>query len=132
LVDDAETPFRVAVEIGWDVDGRPGFVSTDGRDQPVVRSRMHWVHAEAVGAAGALAARTGSTTYAAWETVWWRFIDRYFCHGSPVRQRNWQHELDADNLPASQIGTGRPDVHCRRRSKTGRFRRLKSERLSGV
>jgi mannose/cellobiose epimerase-like protein (N-acyl-D-glucosamine 2-epimerase family) len=112
LAEDAETLFHKAVGLGWDVDGRPGFVyTTDWRDRPVVRSRLHWVHAEAVAAAAALAARTGSATYAAWEHEWWRFIETCFCDGSPGLRRNWRHELDADNLPAAQIWAGRPDVY---------------------
>ena len=70
LLADAQLLFRVAVDIGWSMDGRPGVVyTTDWEDRPVVRSRMHWVHAEAVAAAAALAARTGDDQYVAWEVA---------------------------------------------------------------
>ena len=49
---------------GWDVDGAPGFVYTvDWSGKPVVRERMHWVAAEAVGAAAALHAATGEERF---------------------------------------------------------------------
>ena len=68
LLADAQLLFRVATDIGWSVDGRPGIVyTTDWQDRPVVRRRMHWAHAEAVAAAAALAARTGEAGYAARE-----------------------------------------------------------------
>jgi len=58
LVDDARALFAAAVERGWAVDGADGFVYTlDWTDRPVVRSRMHWVLAEAIAAAAALAGR---------------------------------------------------------------------------
>ncbi len=112
LLEDAETLFRVAAEIGWQVDGEPGFVyTTDWQDRPVVRSRLHWVHAEAVAAAAALGARTGRTEYVEWAGQWWPFIDRFFRAPAGGPGRNWRHEVGADNLPASRIWTGRPDVY---------------------
>ena len=47
---------------------RRGFVYTvDWTGTPVVRQRMHWVLAEAIAAAAALARRTGDPAYARWE-----------------------------------------------------------------
>ena len=46
-----------AVRDGWAVDGAPGFAyTTDWAGAPVVRTRMHWVAAEAIGAAAGSAA----------------------------------------------------------------------------
>lgn len=112
LLTDAQTLFRVAVDIGWSVDGRPGFVyTTDWRDRPVVRRRMHWVHAEAVAAAAALAARTGDSEYAAREGEWWEFIEENFVDGRDQPEENWHHELDADNRPVSLTWPGKPDIY---------------------
>jgi mannose/cellobiose epimerase-like protein (N-acyl-D-glucosamine 2-epimerase family) len=112
LLTDAQLLFRVATEIGWSVDGHPGVVyTTDWDDRPVVRSRMHWAHAEAVAAAAALAARTGGDDYAAWETLWWRFIADHFVDEPEASAANWHHELDADNRPVSRTWSGRPDVY---------------------
>ena len=52
----AEGLFDRAVADGWDADGAEGFVyTTDWDGSPVVRDRMHWVVAEAICAAAALA-----------------------------------------------------------------------------
>ncbi|WP_121254739.1 AGE family epimerase/isomerase [Nocardioides ferulae] len=120
LLADARALFARAVEIGWAADGEPGFVyTTDWRDRPVVRSRMHWVHAEAVATAAALGRRTGEQGYAAWETVWWQFLLTHFIEeddpeatataGEPAA--NWRHELDEHNRPSGRVWSGRPDVY---------------------
>ena len=112
LLDDARLLFEVAVGIGWSVDGRPGVVyTTDWEDRPVVRRRMHWVHAEAVAAGSALAARTGDAAYGAWEKLWWGFIEESFIDAGSEPEGNWRHELDTDNQPVSHTWSGRPDVY---------------------
>jgi mannose/cellobiose epimerase-like protein (N-acyl-D-glucosamine 2-epimerase family) len=112
LLEDAELLFRVAVDVGWSVDGRPGFVyTTDWEDRPVVRRRMHWVHAEAVAAAAALAARTGEAGYSTLETTWWEFIEDTLIDEPDRPEANWRHELDEHNRPVAHTWTGRPDVY---------------------
>lgn len=55
LITGAANLIMQAATDAWDVDGQPGFVyTTDYDGQPVVRSRMHWVAAEAIGAATVL------------------------------------------------------------------------------
>ncbi|KQW47441.1 N-acyl-D-glucosamine 2-epimerase [Nocardioides sp. Root1257] len=111
LASDAIRLFDVAVRIGWAVDGRPGFVyTTDLQDAPVVRHRMHWVHAEAIGAAAALGARTGAAPYAVWQSTWWEFVERHL-RDPRTGTANWHHELDAENRPVAQVWSGRPDVY---------------------
>jgi mannose/cellobiose epimerase-like protein (N-acyl-D-glucosamine 2-epimerase family) len=59
LVPDSRALMQTALEIGWRPDGQPGLVYTvDWSDAPVVAQRMHWVAAEGVLAAEALARRT--------------------------------------------------------------------------
>jgi mannose/cellobiose epimerase-like protein (N-acyl-D-glucosamine 2-epimerase family) len=112
LFSKAQRLFAVAVEIGWSVDGRPGFVyTTDWEDHPVVRNRMHWVHAEAVAAAAALAARTDAAEYSTWVSAWWYFIGEHFMVAHPGSGENWYHELDGENHPTSQVWSGKPDVY---------------------
>ncbi|MDR1807258.1 MAG: AGE family epimerase/isomerase [Propionibacteriaceae bacterium] len=105
----AEALFNQAVEDGWDVDGAPGFVyTTDWAGQPVVRQRMHWVAAEAVGAAATLAQVTGDPVAMARYVEWWNYIDRWLIdreHGS------WRHELDPANRPAATVWRGKPDIY---------------------
>lgn len=111
LLEDARALFDRAVQIGWDVDGAPGFVyTTDWADRPVVRDRMHWVQAEAIGAAAALARRTGERRFADLERDWWAFADRHFLDHVPGAG-SWFHELDPDNRPVAGVWSGKPDVY---------------------
>ena len=109
LVDDARALFAAAVERGWAVDGADGFVYTlDWTDRPVVRSRMHWVLAEAIAAAAALYRQTGEPGYRRWYDRFWAYARRYLIDPA---DGSWQHELDAANRPASTVWHGRPDVY---------------------
>lgn len=111
LLDDARALFDRAVEIGWAADGAPGFVyTTDWRDRPVVRNRMHWVQAEAIAAAATLARRTGERRYADLERDWWDFAERRFVDHVP-RSGSWYHELDPANRPTAGVWSGKPDVY---------------------
>lgn len=101
--------FDRAVEEGWNVDGMPGFVYTvDWEGAPVVSRRLHWVIAEAIGAATTLHSVTGEARYAAWCDRWTTFVRDYF-----VDERNgsWHHELDPENRPSPLIKRGKADVY---------------------
>jgi mannose/cellobiose epimerase-like protein (N-acyl-D-glucosamine 2-epimerase family) len=80
----------------------PGMVYTlDWRDRPLVRERLHWVHAEASATAAALLRRTGEPQYEQWYRCFWDFIATHFIdriHGS------WHHELDPTNQPSAHLG----------------------------
>ncbi len=109
LVSDARALFGQALATGWAVDGAEGFVYTvDWERRPVVRSRMHWVHAEALAAAAALHRRTGEDSYAHWRVV---FEDFCLRHLVDAQNGSWHHELDASNRPAATIWQGKPDVY---------------------
>ncbi|WP_062377935.1 AGE family epimerase/isomerase [Demequina pelophila] len=98
-----------AVTDGWDADGAPGFVyTTDWTGHPVVRQRMHWVVAEAIGAAEALSRATGEARYAADVERWWDYADRFLIDH---RYGSWHHELDTSNRPAASVWPGKPDVY---------------------
>ncbi|GAB3160569.1 AGE family epimerase/isomerase [Myceligenerans halotolerans] len=109
LVRTAATLFDRAVADAWAADGADGFVyTTDWDGEPVVRTRMHWVLAEAIGAAAALHARTGEARFAEWYSRWWDYAERYLIDR---RQGSWRHELDADNRPAAAVWPGKPDLY---------------------
>ncbi|GAA1478083.1 hypothetical protein GCM10009623_25290 [Nocardioides aestuarii] len=109
LLADARALFDRAVSVAWAVDGADGFVYTvDWERRPVVRSRMHWVHAEALAAAAALQRRTGEAAYDGWRERFDTFCRRHLVdpvHGS------WHHELDEHNRPATTTWDGKPDVY---------------------
>ncbi|MCY7401452.1 MAG: AGE family epimerase/isomerase [Nocardioides sp.] len=100
--------FERAVTDGWSVDGADGFVyTTDWSGRPVVRARMHWVLAEAISAASALADATGDPIYARWYRTWWDYAATYLV----TPDGSWRHELDPTNRPAATTWPGRPDLY---------------------
>ena len=101
LAADARQLFDTAVRVGWAADGRPGFVYTvDWEGRPVVTARMHWVVAEAIGAAAALGER-------GWYDVWWAYARDHLADPAG----SWHHELDDHNRPAAGVWHGKPDVY---------------------
>ena len=107
--DAAAALFDRAVADGWAADGSDGFVyTTDWHGTPVVRDRMHWVGAEAIGAAAALHRRTGEAHYAALYQRFWDYTARFVIdhrHGS------WHHQLDPTNRPIDTVWPGKADLY---------------------
>lgn len=101
--------FDRAVADGWSVDGAEGFVyTTDWDGTPVMRDRMHWVAAEGVSAAAALAQRTGNPYYTSLMNTWWEYIERYLVD----RERgSWHHQLSPENVPTDTVWPGKPDIY---------------------
>ncbi|MFV0286777.1 MAG: AGE family epimerase/isomerase [Demequina sp.] len=109
LVDAARALYAAAVADGWARDGADGFVyTTDWQGEPVVRERMHWVAAEAIGAAQALFAITGEARYSADLSRWWAYVDSFLVDH---RGGSWHHELDAHNVPAGTVWPGKSDAY---------------------
>ena len=106
---DAISLFGAAVERGWAIDGADGFVYTIAwDDKPVVRTRMHWVVAEAIAAAAVLGERTGDPMYETWYRTFWEYAERYLID---AEHGGWHHELDPSNVPAPSTWLGKPDVY---------------------
>jgi sulfoquinovose isomerase len=109
LIDDARMLFGESVRAGWAVDGAEGFVYTlDWDDQPQVRSRLHWVVAEAIAAAASMRRRTREAVYEDWYRRWWDHAASYFID---LERGSWHHELAPDNTPAAAVWPGKPDVY---------------------
>ena len=100
--------FDAAVEDGWDEE-IGGFVyTTDWAGNPVVPDRMHWVVAEAIGAAATLWRRTGDDRYAELYQRYWDYADAHLID----RERgSWRHQLDGENRPADTTWRGKPDLY---------------------
>ena len=109
LVPAARALYDGAVRDGWSADGAPGFVyTTDWAGAPVVHTRMHWVVAEAIGAAAALFRSTGDPRYSEDYARWWDYAAEYLID----RERgSWHHELDASNVPSGRVWPGKPDLY---------------------
>lgn len=109
LLDGAQRLFHRAVADGWAVDGADGFVYTvDWSGAPVVHQRMHWVLAEAVGAAASLYAVTGQDEYRRWYDKWWRYAEDNLLDRE---LGSWHHELDRANRPAATVWSGKVDAY---------------------
>lgn len=109
MADAAAALYGRAVSDGWDVDGAPGFVYTTGWDgAPVVHERMHWVPAEAIGAAAVLFTRTGDTAYADDYARWWDYVRT---HLVDTERGSWRHELDRHNAPSALVWEGKADLY---------------------
>jgi sulfoquinovose isomerase len=109
LVGAAAALYERAVLDGWAADGAPGFVyTTDWDGTPVVRTRMHWVAAEAIGAAAALHQATGDRSYAEDYERWWDYAAEFLLDHE---RGSWHHELDPSNAPAATVWAGKPDLY---------------------
>jgi sulfoquinovose isomerase len=91
--------FDAAVREGWDGAGFVYTVDWDGT--PVVRDHLHWVLAEAIGAAAVL----GEDDL---QRAWWALAEDHFIDRA---DGSWRHELDARNRPAGTVWQGKPDVY---------------------
>jgi len=107
LLEAARGLFDRAVSDGWAAPG--GFVyTTDFAGAPVVTQRMHWVVAEAIGAAATLHEATGDAAYEAWYRRAWDFAGAHLRDGT---LGSWRHELDASLAPVAGTWSGKPDVY---------------------
>ena len=69
---------------------------------------MHWVAAEAIGAAATLHAVTGDARYAALYQQWWDYVA-----GFVVDRTNgsWWHELGPDNQVSRTVWSDKADLY---------------------
>ena len=105
----ARSLYTRAVKDGWDPEGLPGFVyTTDWEGQPITTDRLHWVVAEAIGAAASLRKRTGENDYAHDYATWWEFAETHLIDRT---NGSWHHELDPKNQPAARVWPGKPDLY---------------------
>ncbi|CAM4008271.1 MULTISPECIES: oligoribonuclease [Helcobacillus] len=91
------------------IDGTGGFPYTvDWQGEPVARERMHWVAAEAVGAAAVAYRTTRDRRWADLYQQWWEHIAEDFIDPAGG---SWHHELDIDLEPSTTVWRGKPDAY---------------------
>ncbi|MGO2995939.1 oligoribonuclease [Brachybacterium alimentarium] len=106
---EAATALMEKSAASFGIDGAPGFVYTvDWDGTPVARERMHWVAAEAVGAAAVMHQVTGDRVWAERYEQWWEYISTYLLD---PENGSWFHELDGDNQVQGVTWPGKPDVY---------------------
>jgi len=108
LLEAARALYENGLAEGWGADG-DGFVyTTDWSGRPVVRARLHWVIAEAIGASAALAAATGEAGFGARYEELWDHAAVFFLD---LDRGSWHHELDESNRPSASVWAGKPDIY---------------------
>jgi mannose/cellobiose epimerase-like protein (N-acyl-D-glucosamine 2-epimerase family) len=108
LLEAATALFTTAARDGAPVADGTLVYTTDWSGRPVVRERFHWVLAEAVAAADALARRTGDAIGVEEAGRWWAAIDEHFVDRSAG---SWHHELGDDLHVSSRTWSGKPDAY---------------------
>ncbi|MDR2347918.1 MAG: AGE family epimerase/isomerase [Bifidobacteriaceae bacterium] len=105
----AEELFRRAYLDGWQDSPTAGFVyTTDWSGLPVIRTRLHWVAAEAVGAATTAYRATGDPLYQHLYNRWWDMIGARFID---LAEGSWRHEVSPAGEASSQLWEGKPDIY---------------------
>ncbi|MDR2454207.1 MAG: AGE family epimerase/isomerase [Bifidobacteriaceae bacterium] len=105
----AEELFRRAYLDGWRDSPTPGFVyTTDWDGRPVIRARLHWVAAEAVGAAVTAYRATGDPLYHHLYSRWWDMIAQRFID---TEAGSWHHEVSEQGAVQGQVWEGKPDLY---------------------
>ena len=101
--------YDTAFDRGWWADGAAGFVYTiDRAGRPVVRSRPHWVLAEAIGASATWHHLSREAVFRERLSLVINYAERFLIdhdHGS------WHHELGPGNRPAGTMWGGKPDIY---------------------
>ncbi|WP_299304891.1 oligoribonuclease [uncultured Brachybacterium sp.] len=106
---EAATALMEKSAAAFGADGAPGWVYTvDWDGSPVSGERMHWVAAEAIGAAAVMYQVTGDRVWAERYEQWWEYISTYLLD---AENGSWFHELDADNEPQGKTWPGKPDIY---------------------
>jgi mannose/cellobiose epimerase-like protein (N-acyl-D-glucosamine 2-epimerase family) len=109
LLPAARELFGRAERDGWMADGHEGFVYTvDWAGSPVVAARLHWVLAEAVGAAAVMHRATGDPEYRLRYDEWWQWAEDHLVDRVAG---SWHHELDVAGRPGSTVKKGKADVY---------------------
>ncbi len=106
-LDAAQNLFARAVDDVLDPDTALLPYTTDWDGEVVVAERFHWVVAEAVQAAEALARVTGSALYSGLADRWWSEIDTHLVDVDG----SWRHELSPALGPSDRTWRGRPDAY---------------------
>ncbi len=108
LPEASQSLFRQSVELGWDREKGGFFYTLDWDNRPVLRQKLWWPCAEAIGAAAFLIEHSPSDFHEAWYRHLWGFADRYLIdhkHGG------WHPELSEDLRPSTTLFTGKPDLY---------------------
>ena len=100
--------FRTAVELGWDKVHGGFFYTLDWNNQPIMREKLWWPIAEAIGAAAFIGAHDHDDFYQVWYRKLWDFAEN---HVIDHERGGWISELKEDLTPTSRLFVGKPDIY---------------------
>lgn len=109
LLEDAQGLFDTAWKNGWQEKPYRGIIYTyDWKNEPVVKERLHWVHAEAAVASATLMKRLNDEKY----EIYYRKIIGYIHHSLVDKKHgSWFQDLDKRNNISNLIWNGKPDLY---------------------
>lgn len=100
--------FRQAIELGWDKQHGGFFYTLDWDNQPIMREKLWWPVAEAIGAAAYIGAYDSEDFYQIWYRKLWDFAES---HVIDHQRGGWHSELKEDLTPTSRLFVGKPDIY---------------------
>lgn len=104
----ARALFRNAVDLGWDKTHGGFFYTLDWNNQPIMREKLWWPVAEAIGAAAFIGAHDKEDYYQSWYRKFWDFAEN---HVIDHERGGWISELKEDLTPTSRLFVGKPDIY---------------------
>lgn len=100
--------FRNAIELGWDKVHGGLFYTLDWDNKPIMREKLWWPVAEAIGAAAFIGAYDKDAYYQHWYRKLWDFAENHFIDHA---RGGWTSELKEDLTPTSRLFVGKPDIY---------------------
>ncbi|WIY53754.1 AGE family epimerase/isomerase [Devosia sp. YIM 151766] len=100
--------FRNAIELGWDKKHGGFFYTLDWDNQPIMREKLWWPVAEAIGAAAFIGAYDKDAYYQHWYRKLWDFAEN---HIIDHERGGWISELKDDLTPTARLFVGKPDIY---------------------
>jgi sulfoquinovose isomerase len=108
MTESARGLFRQAVELGWDKTHGGFFYTLDWNNQPIMREKLWWPVAEAIGAAAFIGAHDHDAYFQHWYRKFWDFAENHLLDHA---NGGWHSELREDLTPTSRLFVGKPDIY---------------------
>ncbi|MHA6298037.1 AGE family epimerase/isomerase [Devosia sp. CAU 1758] len=108
MTESARGLFRQAIELGWDKQHGGFFYTLDWNNRPIMREKLWWPVAEAIGAAAYIGAHDHDDFFQLWYRRLWDFAEN---HVIDHVRGGWHSELTEQLVPTSRLFVGKPDLY---------------------
>ncbi|UYN99769.1 MAG: AGE family epimerase/isomerase [Devosia sp.] len=108
MTESARGLFRNAIDLGWDKAHGGFFYTLDWNNQPIMREKLWWPVAEAIGAAAFIGFHDNNPYFQHWYRTLWDFAEN---HVIDHARGGWLSELTEDLTPTSRLFSGKPDIY---------------------